>query len=51
VFYNPQNLLALFKYETMKNRNSADETGCVESIVFQTEMTSRDKEHVMTFYI
>ncbi len=46
-YFYPQGLLSLFKYETMKNKNSNDEIGCLESLVFQTEMTSRDKEHVI----
>jgi dynein heavy chain len=46
-FYNPKGLLALFQFEMIKNKNVNDDAGCVESIVFQTEMTSRDKEHVI----
>lgn len=46
VFYNPQELLALFKHEFLKNKNVTDEVGCVENLVFQSEMTSRDKDHV-----
>ena len=45
-FYCPQGLLSLVKYETMKTKNGNDDIGCVESLVFQTEMTARDKEHV-----
>lgn len=45
-FYYPQNLLSIFKFETLKIKNQAEDFGCVENLVFQTEMTSRDKEHV-----
>ncbi len=46
VFYNPQELLALFKHEFIKSKNQNDEVGCIENLVFQSEMTSRDKDHV-----
>ena len=46
VFYNPQELLALFKHEFIKIKNQNDEVGCIENLVFQSEMTSRDKDHV-----
>ncbi|CAF0814844.1 unnamed protein product, partial [Brachionus calyciflorus] len=45
-YYYPQNLLSLFKFETLKTKNQAEDFGCVEPLVFQTEMTSRDKEHL-----
>ncbi len=37
------------KLETLRVKNQNDETFCVESLVFQTEMTTRDKEHVIYF--
>lgn len=46
-FYNPQVLLSLFKLETIRTKNQVDDTCCIESLVFQTEMTARDKEHVI----
>ncbi len=46
VFYNPQELLAIFKHEFLRTKNMTDEIGCVENIVFQSEMTSRDKDHL-----
>jgi dynein heavy chain len=46
-FYHPQSLLSLFQFEMLRAKNQGDDAGCVESIVFQTEMTSRDKEHVI----
>lgn len=46
-FYHPEGLLSLFKFETIKNKNQSDDVGCVEPMIFQSEMTSRDKEHVM----
>lgn len=46
-YYNPRMLLAIFKYETLKNKNQNDEVGCVESLVFQSEFTLRDKDHVI----
>ena len=45
-FYHPQGLLSLFKYETIRIKNVSDEYGVLENLVFQSEMTSRDKEHV-----
>jgi hypothetical protein len=38
--------LSLFKFETLKAKNQNDETGLIEELIFQTEMTARDKEHV-----
>jgi hypothetical protein len=49
VFWNPTALLSIYKYETIKIKNQNDELGCIESVVFQTEMTSRDKDHVNHF--
>ena len=45
-FYAPQGLLSILKHETLKMKNQNDELGCMENLVFQTEMTSRDKDHV-----
>ena len=50
-FFNPKALLSLFKFEMIKHKNANDETGCVEPILFQTDMTSRDKEHVCLFFL
>jgi hypothetical protein len=48
-FYWPQALLSLFKMETFRQRNQNEENPCLESLVFQSEMTARDKEHVRSF--
>lgn len=50
-YFNPRALLSLFKYETLKNKNQNDEVGCVESLIFQSEFTLRDKDHVIKFSI
>lgn len=44
-FFNPRGLLALLKQESMK-QFSADRSGNFEQFTFQTEVTSRDKDHV-----
>ena len=44
-FFNPRGLLALVKQEAMKNF-SGERSGNFEQFVFQTEVTSRDKDHV-----
>lgn len=50
-FYRPQMLLSMLKLDMIKNKNLNDDAGCVENIIFQTEMTSRDKEHVIIHLI
>ena len=44
-FFNPRGLLALMKQEYTKHF-SGDRSGNFEQFVFQTEVTSRDKDHV-----
>ncbi|XP_067674368.1 uncharacterized protein [Haliotis asinina] len=44
-FFNPRGLLALLKQESMK-QFSADRSGNFEQFTFQTEVTSRDKDHL-----
>ncbi|PIK33246.1 putative dynein heavy chain 8, axonemal, partial [Apostichopus japonicus] len=43
-FFHPRCLLALLKQDAIKNSNAT--TNQVEPIMFQTEITSRDKDHV-----
>ena len=43
-FYNPRGLLACLKQELLKNYSEA--AGQVEQLVFRTEITGRDKDHV-----
>ncbi len=45
-FFWPQTLLSIFKLETFRLKNQNEENPCLETLVFQTEMTARDKEHV-----
>ena len=45
-FYFPLGLLSILKHETLVAKNKSDEIGCLENLVFQSEMTSRDKEHL-----
>jgi hypothetical protein len=44
-FFNPRGLLALMKQDYIK-QYSNDRSGNFEQFVFQTEVTSRDKDHV-----
>ena len=44
-FFNPRGLLALVKQESIR-AFSGDRSGNFEQFVFQTEVTSRDKDHV-----
>ncbi|XP_041355189.1 dynein gamma chain, flagellar outer arm-like isoform X3 [Gigantopelta aegis] len=44
-FFNPRGLLALLKLETMRSCSS-DRSWTFEPFVFQTEVTSRDKDHL-----
>jgi len=46
-FFNPRGLLALMKQEYIK-QYSNERSGNFEQFVFQTEVTSRDKDHVST---
>ncbi|KAM5165175.1 dynein axonemal heavy chain 5-like [Mantella aurantiaca] len=43
-FHNPKGLLSLLKQEAI--RKYSERTGNAESIVFKTEITQRDKEHI-----
>lgn len=43
-FHNPKGLLSLLKQEAI--RRYSERTGNAESVVFKTEITQRDKEHV-----
>ncbi|PIK47982.1 putative dynein heavy chain 5, axonemal-like [Apostichopus japonicus] len=47
-FFHPRCLLALLKQDAIKNSNAT--TNQVEPIMFQTEITSRDKDHVIHFH-
>ncbi|XP_076466964.1 uncharacterized protein LOC143298129 [Babylonia areolata] len=44
-FFNPRGLLALLKQESIRSF-SGDRSGNFEQFVFQTEVTSRDKDHL-----
>ncbi|KAL5010133.1 hypothetical protein ScPMuIL_012438 [Solemya velum] len=44
-FFNPRGLLALLKQDCMRHF-SGDKSGHFEQFVFQTEVTSRDKDHL-----
>ncbi|XP_053397319.1 dynein axonemal heavy chain 5-like isoform X6 [Mercenaria mercenaria] len=44
-FFNPRGLLALIKQDYIK-QYSSDRSGNFEQFVFQTEVTSRDKDHL-----
>lgn len=44
-FFNPKGLLALLKQEAMAH-HASDRGSNFEQFVFQTEITSRDKDHV-----
>jgi len=44
-FFNPRGLLALMKQDYIR-QYSSDRSGNFEQFVFQTEVTSRDKDHV-----
>ena len=48
-FFNPRGLLALLKLETMRSYSN-DRSWTFEPFVFQTEVTSRDKDHVSSFH-
>jgi hypothetical protein len=50
-FYWPQALLSLFKMETFRQRNQNEENPLLEMLVFQSEMTARDKEHVSFLFL
>ncbi|XP_077343463.1 dynein axonemal heavy chain 5-like [Lithobates pipiens] len=43
-FHNPKGLLSLLKQEAI--RRYSERTGNAESVVFKTEITQRDKEHI-----
>jgi hypothetical protein len=49
-FFNPRGLLALMKQDCIR-QFSGDRSGNFEQFVFQTEVTSRDKDHVSTLSI
>ena len=49
-FFNPRGLLALVKQDYIKHY-SGDRSGNFEQFVFQTEVTTRDKEHVSIQFI
>lgn len=49
-FFNPRGLLALMKQDYIK-QYSGDRSGNFEQFVFQTEVTSRDKDHVSEFHL
>jgi dynein heavy chain len=44
-FYFPRGLLALLKQDAYRHHNQ-DRSGNIDTFVFQTEITSRDKDHV-----
>ena len=46
-FFNPRGLLAQLKQETCRHIGG-DRSGTMEQVVFQTEVTARDKDHVRT---
>ncbi|CAH1799095.1 unnamed protein product [Owenia fusiformis] len=45
-FFHPRGLLALLKQEAHRSYARQDRTGNIEQFVFQTEITSRDKDHL-----
>ena len=47
-FFNPRALLSSFKQEAYR-QHTIDRSGNIENIVFQTELTARDKDHVSNY--